>query len=149
MGREIKRVPFDFNWPLNKVWDGYLNPYYSHSKPCPFCNGIGEIVDEDCEFCSSTGIVWETPVWKELCDAWKEIEPPLGDGWQVWEIISEGSPISPVFKTSEDLIEYLIHEGHSRLDAERFVKSGWCLSTVVISGLVLSDIDSCELLDKK
>lgn len=32
MGRELKRVPLDFDWPLNKNWRGYLNP---HWKPCP------------------------------------------------------------------------------------------------------------------
>ena len=29
MGRELKRVPLDFQWPENKVWDGYLNPHYA------------------------------------------------------------------------------------------------------------------------
>jgi hypothetical protein len=23
MGREIKRVPLDFDWPLDKVWHGF------------------------------------------------------------------------------------------------------------------------------
>lgn len=32
MGRELKRVPLDFNAPLNKIWKGYINPHY---KPCP------------------------------------------------------------------------------------------------------------------
>lgn len=32
MGREVRRVPLDFDWPLNKVWEGYLNP---HGGPCP------------------------------------------------------------------------------------------------------------------
>lgn len=30
--RTIKRVPMDFDAPLNKVWKGYINP---HWKPCP------------------------------------------------------------------------------------------------------------------
>lgn len=24
MGREVRRVPVDFDWPINKVWKGYL-----------------------------------------------------------------------------------------------------------------------------
>lgn len=24
MGREIKRVPLDFDWPIEKVWPGYM-----------------------------------------------------------------------------------------------------------------------------
>jgi hypothetical protein len=30
----------DFDWPLNKVWEGYLNPYYG--KKCPICGGHGQ-----------------------------------------------------------------------------------------------------------
>ena len=41
MGREIKRVPLDFDWPLNETWAGYLNPFYEHMKDCPSCDGSG------------------------------------------------------------------------------------------------------------
>ncbi|MDE2099689.1 MAG: hypothetical protein KGL39_20720 [Patescibacteria group bacterium] len=34
MGRELKRVPLDFDWPLHKTWEGYVNPHY---KKCPDC----------------------------------------------------------------------------------------------------------------
>lgn len=40
MGRTMKRVPMDFAWPTNKVWEGYLNPYYDRSKVC-VCEGTG------------------------------------------------------------------------------------------------------------
>lgn len=26
MGREVKRVPMDFDWPLKTIWKGYLDP---------------------------------------------------------------------------------------------------------------------------
>ena len=29
MGRELKRVPLDFDWPLNKPWEGFVNPHYT------------------------------------------------------------------------------------------------------------------------
>lgn len=32
MGRELHRVPLDFDWPLRKVWKGFANP---HFRPCP------------------------------------------------------------------------------------------------------------------
>lgn len=32
--------------------------------------------------------------------------PPEGDGYQLWETTSEGSPITPVFKTLDELCEY-------------------------------------------
>jgi hypothetical protein len=34
MGREVKRVAKDFDWPLNKVWEGYLNPHYVECSDC-------------------------------------------------------------------------------------------------------------------
>jgi hypothetical protein len=41
MGREIKRVPLDFEWPIGKIWEGYLNPFYKDFCDCPFCGGNG------------------------------------------------------------------------------------------------------------
>lgn len=41
MGRTLKRVPLDFAWPLNKVWGGYLNPFYKQRADCPACAASG------------------------------------------------------------------------------------------------------------
>lgn len=41
MGREIKRVPVDFDWPIGERWGGYLNPHYTHQFTCPSCDGYG------------------------------------------------------------------------------------------------------------
>lgn len=41
MGREIKRVSSDFNWPLEKVWQGYKNPWYKFCHDCASCDGTG------------------------------------------------------------------------------------------------------------
>ncbi len=35
MGRELKRVPMDFDAPLNKTWAGYIN---NIGRPCPEAN---------------------------------------------------------------------------------------------------------------
>lgn len=39
MGRKLRRVPLDFNWPSGKVWKGYINPY--KAMICPFCDTTG------------------------------------------------------------------------------------------------------------
>lgn len=49
MGREIRRVPLNFDWPLNKVWQGYLNP---HFKECP------EALKNNCHTGSSNAGKW-------------------------------------------------------------------------------------------
>lgn len=42
-----------------------------------------------------------------MYDKWVKVEPPKGEGYQLWETTSEGSPKSPVFKNIEDLAEWL------------------------------------------
>lgn len=43
MGRELKRVPLDFKWPIGRIWHGYINPFYGkHSSECIHCEGTGE-----------------------------------------------------------------------------------------------------------
>jgi len=37
MGREVKRVPLDFDAPINETWAGYCAPY----ERCPECKGDG------------------------------------------------------------------------------------------------------------
>ena len=42
MGREIKRVPLDFDAPLKRTWEGYINPYYrDHCRECHYCGRTG------------------------------------------------------------------------------------------------------------
>jgi hypothetical protein len=37
---------------------------------------------------------------------WRPTEPPSGEGYQLWEIVSEGSPVSPVFALPEELAQW-------------------------------------------
>lgn len=62
-----------------------------------------EGVPYECARCHGSGRVWPTPEIQKRCDEWTETEPPTGDGYQLWEDCSEGSPVSPVFATLEDL----------------------------------------------
>lgn len=41
MSRELRRVPLDFDWPLKKVWQGYLMPDELQALACPGCGGDG------------------------------------------------------------------------------------------------------------
>ena len=113
MGREIKRVALDFDWPMGETWEGFLLPE-GEEKP-----------------------------------------PPEGEGWQVWETVSDGSPVSPVFATADDLIDYLVEGGDyyerqkpphqrrtpSREAAENFVSIGWVPTGAFISGKHYKDVE--------
>lgn len=87
-----------------------------------------------CTHCEGEGI---SPDHLEDYEKWESYEPPSGEGWQVWENVSEGSPITPVFKTGQELIEHLSSKGTSwnkiwsKEGATNFVKnSGYAPSAV-------------------
>lgn len=222
MSRQLKRVPLDFAWPLEKVWEGYLNPHY---RECGACDGRGataaskrlrEIVSllmisgEDslrgrnhpyftganfdgrvvpspdmaelsgglagrpprdpfghdsidaweaqkkivaaaglpetwgtCPVCGGDGI---DPAARDAYEAWQKTEPPTGEGYQLWETVSEGSPVSPVFADVEAFVRYLRSEGHSEASARRFVTTGWAPSGVMVGGTFAANIDALDLL---
>jgi hypothetical protein len=177
MGRDVKRVPLDFNWPLNEIWKGYINPY-SPTK-CKLCDGQGvnpetlkiskafydfehlgkrwcnKITEDEvdalfkehrlfnfkekptaeevnlhenhdainrwilietrakrlgvwgyCPLCEGTGSYFCEEKYHDLHENWEQIEPPEGEGYQLWETVSEGSPISPVFVSLDDLASW-------------------------------------------
>lgn len=70
---------------------------------CPICNGDGE--------------VWFSDRVKQLAEDWEKDErydPPAGEGWQLWETISEGSPITPVFESEKELKAWIKAEKLTR-----------------------------------
>ena len=200
MGREIKRVDIDFEWPMKQTWKGYYNPYAS--LECRACERTGlceefrqikrrvlqiehgggfltnrltkeeaealkeeglldvaieeEILNEhptpgevedfysddayfatpyrndtkirffltkmraknqgiwesrECSACESKGHFWFSDEIEEKSEQWEREDPPEGEGWQVWETVGEGSPITPVFENGEELIEHLAKNG--------------------------------------
>lgn len=309
MGRELKRVALDFNWPLNATWGGYLNPFYKQCANCPQCNGSGsspeakrltnqwygnapfrpaergskpwtpkdapvraeaerncknspdfygndegaiyreanrlcglfnagwshhlnaddvkalldagrlmdfthtprtdeqrEIVRKKmadggnswlqesngyvptpeevnawslfgfghdstncwvcveaeckrlgyatkCIRCKGEGSIWPSPEIKQQAEDWKPAEPPAGEGYQLWETVSEGSPISPVFATPEELAEWLApspdykwrknDEGTTREQWMKFIVGlGWCPSLIAVGVRVMTGVEA-------
>jgi hypothetical protein len=56
-----------------------------------------------CKTCRGSGM---DPKVKRTCSRWRPTEPPAGDGWQLWETTSDGSPVSPVFATADELASW-------------------------------------------
>lgn len=290
MGREVKRVALDFNWPMNKVWNGFLNPHYADCKQCSSCEGMGmapwavrvheqwhgsgalfhpsdsglppltadnvilieqatakterdawhygsgpaaihreaarladlfngykrnhltqaeidimieggsldelkhvrlpdgswvaregtkitpEIYtatsisshyrqsytpilealvptngDYTCKECGGEGSIWSSPDAERLADEWEPIQPPEGEGWQLWETVSEGSPVSPIFATAEELASWLagpesseadgVNSGTSRDQWLKFLQGpGWAPSLIGIGGNLMGGV---------
>ena len=115
MGREIRRVPP--NWESPKSEDGQKGPQPMYDK-CfekvsknwkeefkQWEEGTHECVKNwpDTEF-------WEynSPPQRKYYRPWKDEEATW---YQVWETISEGTPVTPAFKTTDELCDYLANKG--------------------------------------
>jgi len=62
-----------------------------------------EGVAQQCEFCEGEGFIWQSEKVKKQHDKWNSFEPPAGEGYQLWETTTEGSPTSPVFESLDAL----------------------------------------------
>ncbi len=294
MGREIHRVPLDFAWPLEKVWQGYLNPHYEgHQEDCPDCAGSGasplakqlgdrwygygdfkpedrgsvpftpedacvrrfaernvshspdfygtgeaaiqrearrlcrhfnsqwshHLNDDDvaalleagrlmdfthtftrgegwkkredapiptarevnewsiggfghdsinqwtvvkaecarqgvsslCPTCDGEGHTWSSEEAKQRAEAWERENPPKGDGYQLWETVTEGSPISPVFATPEALAAWLVDHprgvdaGTTYAQWLAFIRGpGWAPSFIGTDAGLLTGVQATE-----
>lgn len=69
------------------------------------CKRLGEPVN--CIHCDGEGSLWASAEDRKAYDEWEQTEPPEGEGYQIWETVTEGSPISPVFATPEQLARYM------------------------------------------
>jgi hypothetical protein len=241
MGREIRRVPKDFDFPLNETWTGFLHPDGLRGDPCSDCftkgttpayewvMGIGLLLEDvvhdlgdqrrerpahpylhemphhpydigeydrdtktwvrpgqemlrpsedllplmtklceisedrltspmagytyrvgmklieaagldpmewgKCPTCGGHGDIEKYKGQRAEYEAWEPTDPPEGDGWQLWQTVSEGGPISPVFATQEELARWMSspaytwganrHGQPSYENALEFISVGW------------------------
>lgn len=72
-------------------------------------------IETTCSHCEGEGRVWPSEEARLACENWTKTEPPTGEGYQMWETVSEGSPISPVFATPHELA---LHMSKTRWGAD-------------------------------
>ncbi len=80
-----------------------------------------------CEACEGHGDVESYPGQREAAWSWEPSEPPSGDGWQLWETVSEGSPASPVFATADELAAWC-ETGATWFGSMTWTKDEWLAS---------------------
>lgn len=179
MGRELRMVPA--NWDHPKTGRGGSQPMYDKT----FKDAAAEWKSGFVRWQAGERPEWFTDESKDL-EFWEyEGDPPDRDyyrSWndseatwfQVWETVSEGTPVTPPFETEAELIDYLVENGDfwdqerrrkgntymnckpwSRESAENFVLgSGWAPSFIadekgVRSGVeALSDVPKFPCLKK-
>jgi hypothetical protein len=94
---------------------------------CPTCKGHGDVAtDEE----------------RAAADAWTPPKPPEGEGWQLWQTVSEGGPVSPVFETAEALAEWLVTG--EKVAGQTFTRDEWM--RVIVGDAALMDIHSGSML---
>ncbi|MFC8065564.1 hypothetical protein [Streptomyces sp. NPDC057293] len=98
-----------------------------------------EGVDDICPTCKGHASLEKYEGQRTEAEAWEPTDPPKGDGWQLWETVSEGSPISPVFATADELAGWM--SDPERGDrwvpgdvARKFIDDGWAPTGVVTPG---------------
>lgn len=114
------------------------------------CKRLG--VHRACGRCGGSGQIWSSRGARKRYEGWERTGPPSGDWWQVWETVSEGSPVTPAFATREQLVDYLVENGDhwdqkrgdggwGRDNAELFVESEWAPSLITAGGQVYAPRD--------
>lgn len=112
------------------------------------CRRAGEEVH--CGACNGHGDCEAYPGQRAEADAWTPTEPPTGDGYQLWQTVSEGGPVSPVFTTPAGLADWIRAYGTefdgcntSRDALIRWIEVEGCStgSGVIINGQGMSGVE--------
>lgn len=164
MGREIRRVPPDWEHPRATRENARHPDNVGKYRPLYDCDykaaaemwmasfdlfRVGQHANQ--RFFAESEYYWEDdppPDWVYYRDRrWTKEE---ATAIQMYETVSEGTPVSPVFETKEELVDYLVKHGDygdqhgvdigwqdsacwSRPAAERFVREEWAPSMIVNS----------------
>jgi hypothetical protein len=174
MGREIRRVPAHWehpereerNWQTGQL-EKFFMPLYDESYSVAITEWIkgheswlkGEHPDQakypdetaKYEFYAQwsgnpPAVNYYRPDWKPEEMTW----------YQVYETVSEGTPVTPPFETKEELIAYLVENGDSfsegvpwtREGAEKFLQTEWAPSGIIKDGKYMSGIQALDELEK-
>ena len=161
MGREIRRVPPNWEHPKKKAYNLFKQREEESYQPLydrPYIEAITKWINEhelwvkgkhpdqkdgsgkDYEYYAQWGgnppdIEYYRPNWKPEEMTW----------YQIYETVSEGTPVSPPFATKAELVEYLVkngdfwdqrrgHGGWERKNAEQFVEREFAISMMVNTG---------------
>jgi hypothetical protein len=171
MGREIRRVPPDWQHPIQECphmpwWperrcslNGVAGKCYRPLYDKPFREVAAEWKADYAAWergerpgyfdAAESGHLefWE---WENGPPDREDYRPDWPEGaataYQMYETVSEGTPVSPVFATEAEIVEWLVGQGRTRHAAEQFVRAGWAPSLVVVNGVMASNEDAFNII---
>lgn len=164
MGREIRRVPPNYEHKQREAafkMGGWVKagpqPMYNELFDVKFAEWLADFdriragnLDDLERDCYPNGLSdwlldegW--PPDRDYYRTWSDHEATW---FQVWETVSEGTPVSPPFATREELASYLAvngdfwdqsrgHGGWGEENARAFCQMGWAPSMAIIGGELL------------
>ena len=106
-------------WSLSGMGHDSINSWI-----CIRARAEREGLNTTCEHCGGEGHVFENEAAKFDYENWERTDPPTGDGYQLWENTSEGSPVSPVFDSLDKLCDWCA-EYASVFGSEGASKEDW------------------------
>lgn len=149
MGREVRRVPPNWTHPesgqgmfdqhfddamaewkadIERIREGRFHDYEDYYRECadPLAAYLEDHSEPDPAFYRP---------WRDEEATW----------FQVWQTVTEGTPVTPAFETPKELIEYLVEHGDfwdqrrgdagwSRRAATSFVNAGWAPTGIIEGG---------------
>jgi hypothetical protein len=119
-------------WPIGGFGHDGINAHIAVEARCE-----REGFPTRCATCEGHGTIEAYPNQRVEAEAWEPTDPPEGEGWQLWETTSEGSPMSPVFAAPEELAGWMSapeRDKHNWVPfdtAMEFIKAGWAPSLMV------------------
>lgn len=125
-------------WSIHSFGHDSLNQWIVAKAQC-----AREGVPDTCTTCDGHGSQEAYEGQRAEAEAWENTEPPTGEGWQLWETVSEGSPISPVLTDAEGLAQWLttrdacwgaMKDPMTIEQARGFVGAGWAPSMIGNAG---------------
>lgn len=108
-----------------------------------------------CQRCNGEGSLWDNKESQLKAARWRRKEPPKGKGYQLWETVSEGSPISPVFALPEELADWLVSspdykwrgndQGTTKEQWLKFIQGpGWAPSLIFSEGKIQTGVQAAQ-----
>lgn len=159
MGREIRMVPAAWEHPKDKYGkflpmfnrnyaeeaEAWVRQFHEHELEKKILLKNGKEPDYN--------YYWEYdyPPDEDTCVPYTKTE---ANWYQVYETVSEGTPVTPPFETQQELIDHLVEFGETfnpynkggfdRKSATKFVmQDQWVMSGMSVNGIYYSGIEAC------